>query len=711
MLNLDDERNNKIKNWRIVIIYALVVLVFGYYVVRLFDLQIIERDAYVRQADGNRTKEISVQTERGVIYDRNGIVLARNVASYNITITPADLPGDPTEVPLPGAIEKIYREISPLINVPVSNGVMNEETVRLFTPCQTDFGITEIVVIADTNAPYTPVRVACDVSEQTAMIIREKASDLPGVEVEVSPIREYPTGEMTAEIIGFLGPIPATLEEEYREMGFVPNRDKVGYAGVEASLDDILAGRNGRRVVEVDVAGKELRDLEPPIAPVPGNNVKLTIDTRLQAAAKAALIGEIEWWNRYFNEVRSTNGVAIAMNPKTGEILALVSYPTFENNRMARFIPAYYYEQLSQDPNRPLFNHAISAEHPPGSVYKLATAIGALNENVISPTKSLEDPGKITVLEKYAPNDPGTPRDYVCYDDMGHGKVNFLRAVAVSCDVYFYKIGGGYPGEVPEGLGIDRMAEYAKALGYGQVTGIELPGEQDGLVPTSAWKRINLSENWSMGDTYIAAMGQGYVLSTPLQVLVSASIIANDGVYMQPTLVHEVLDSKGNVVRSFSPTIKWDITTDPLITIFDENGIPTDEKKVVEDWVIDLTQQGMRMAVTEGTAQRIFRNFIVNGKEIQIAGKTGTAEYCDNVAQSRNLCVPGNWPTHAWFVAYGPYEDPEIAVVAFVYNGGEGASVAAPIARKIMEAYFELKAIDSGEPEFTGAAASIELEE
>ena len=711
MLNFNDERNNNINNWRIVIIYALVMLVFGYYVVRLFDLQIIERDAYVRQADNNRTKEISVQTERGVIYDRNGIVLARNVASYNITITPADLPGDPTEVPLPGAIEKIYREISPLINVPVSNGVMNEETVRLFTPCQTDFGITEIVVIADTNAPYTPVRVACDVSEQTAMIIREKANDLPGVEVEVSPIREYPTGEMTAEIIGFLGPIPATLEEEYREMGFVPNRDKVGYAGVEASLDDILAGRNGRRVVEVDVAGKELRDLEPPIAPVPGNNVKLTIDTRLQAAAKAALIGEIEWWNRYFNEVRSTNGVAIAMNPKTGEILALVSYPTFENNRMARFIPAYYYEQLSQDPNRPLFNHAISAEHPPGSVYKLATAIGALNENVISPTKSLEDPGKITVLEKYAPNDPGTPRDYVCYDDMGHGKVNFLRAVAVSCDVYFYKIGGGYPGEVPEGLGIDRMAEYAKALGYGQVTGIELPGEQDGLVPTSAWKRINLSENWSMGDTYIAAMGQGYVLSTPLQVLVSASIIANDGVYMQPTLVHEVLDSKGNVVRSFSPTIKWDITTDPLITIFDENGIPTDEKKVVEDWVIDLTQQGMRMAVTEGTAQRIFRNFIVNGKEIQIAGKTGTAEYCDNVAQSRNLCVPGNWPTHAWFVAYGPYEDPEIAVVAFVYNGGEGASVAAPIARKIMEAYFELKAIDSGEPEFTGAAASIELEE
>jgi len=412
------------------------------------------------------------------------------------------------------------------------------------------------------------------------------------------------------------------------------------------------------------------------------------------------LIGEIEWWNLYFNNIRSSNGVAIAINPKTGEILSLVSFPTFENNRLARFIPAYYYEQLSRDPNRPLFNHAISAEHPPGSVYKLSTAIGALNERVISPTQSVADPGKITILEKFAPNEPGRPRDYVCYDKLGHGRVSYLRGIALSCDVYFYKIGGGYPGEVPVGLGVDRMAEYAKALGYGAVTGIELPGEATGLVPTSAWKRINLSENWSIGDTYIAAMGQGFVLSTPLQVLVSAAIVANDGVYMQPTLVRELQDSEGNVIQPFTPKVKWDITKDPLIAVFDENGIATEEKKVVEPWVIDLTKQGMRMAVTEGTAERVFRNFIINGKEIQVAGKTGTAEYCDNVAQAKNLCQPGNWPTHAWFVGYAPYEDPEIAVVAFVYNGGEGASVAGPIARKILEAYFELKAIDSGEPEF-----------
>ena len=699
-MNNRGNKTNQLEAWRVRIIYFLIVAIFGYYAIRLFNLQILQRGTYLGQAEENRTREISIPTERGIILDRNGLVLARNIASYNITITPANLPGDPTLEPLPGAVENVYRELSPLIEIPVSNGQLNEDTVRLFTPCQTDFGIKEIVIIADTNAPYTPVRVACDIDEEIAMQIREKASDWPGVEIEVLPIREYPTGEMTSEIIGFLGPIPAVLEEEYRDLGFVPNRDKVGYAGVESSLNDQLSGKNGTRMVEVDVAGKELRDLQPPQEAVSGNNVVLTIDTRLQAATKAALIGEIEWWNRYFNNIRSSNGVAIVMNPKTGEILSLVSFPTFENNRMARFIPAYYYEQLSNDPNRPLFNHAISAEHPPGSVYKLSTAIGAMNENVISPTQSVACPGKISIIEKYAPNDPGTPRDYVCYDDLGHGRVSYLRGIALSCDIYFYKIGGGYPGEVPVGLGIDRMAEYAKALGYGQVTGIELPGETTGLVPTSAWKRINLSENWSIGDTYIAAMGQGFVLSTPLQVLVSAAIVANDGVYMQPTLVKEIQDSEGNVIQPFTPKVKWDITKDPLIVVFDENGIPTEEKKVVQDWVVDLTQQGMRMTITEGTAENYFRNFIINGKEIQIAGKTGTAEYCDNVAQEKNLCQPGNWPTHAWFIGYAPYEDPEIAVVAFVYNGGEGASVAGPIARKILEAYFELKAIDSGEPEY-----------
>jgi penicillin-binding protein 2 len=214
-------------------------------------------------------------------------------------------------------------------------------------------------------------------------------------------------------------------------------------------------------------------------------------------------------------------------------------------------------------------------------------------------------------------------------------------------------------------------------------------GEMAGLVPDPTWKRINVGENWSTGDTYIAAMGQGYVLSTPLQVLVSISILANNGVYMQPTLIREVVDEQGNITQPFQPKQVWDITKDPVITVFDQDQFPTEEKKVVQPWVVQLAKQGMRMAVTEGTAERPFA-----GSTVESAGKTGTAEYCDNIAQSKNLCTPGNWPAHAWYVGYAPYDDPEIAVVAFVYNGGEGASVSAPIVRQVIEAYFELKAID-----------------
>jgi len=672
--------------WRVRIMIAIFMAVFIFFAFRLFSMQITDNEVYVDASEENRTSKISVQTQRGVIYDRNGYVLARNVPSYNVVITPANLPGDE------GAVQEIYRQLSNLIGIPVSNGEINDESVRLFKECDTDLGITEIVYIGDTNAPYKSVKIKCDIDENTARIIQEKTSDWLGVGIEVEPVRDYPTGELTAEVIGFLGPIPAALEEDFRDQGFVPGRDKVGYSGVESSLQDILSGKNGERVVEVDVAGQVLRDLQPPVAPIPGNNVELTIDTRLQSAAKEALKSEINFWNTYFNEIRSTQGAVIAINPKTGEILAFVSFPTFENNRMARFIPAYYYNQLSVDPARPLFNHAISAEHPPGSVYKMAAAIGALNEGVVTVDQKLECPsvGKITITQKFSPNDPGTPREYVCWEETGHGMQDFTHAISNSCDVYFYKISGGFQSEVPEGLGVWRMAEYARALGYGTQTGIELPGESDGLVPDPTWKRLNMGENWATGDTYIAAMGQGYVLSTVLQVLVSFAILANDGKYMQPTLVHNVLDSEGNVVVPFTPKLKWDITKDPVITVYDENNFPTEEKIVVDPFVVQKAKEGMRLTVASGTAERPFA-----GMEIPSAGKTGTAEFCDNVAQAQGLCQPGSWPSHSWYVGYAPYDDPEIAVVAFVYNGREGASVSAPIVRRVMEAYFELKAIDS----------------
>jgi penicillin-binding protein 2 len=688
-MNLFDIFGKGKNPWRFRIIIILMTGVLMVFIIKLFTIQVIQGADNTAQADENRISKISLPTQRGTITDRNGYVLARNVASYNVVITPADLPSDP------GSQQEVFRKLSVLIDVPVSNGELTDETVKLFSPCKTTFGITEIVSIADSLAPYKPVRIKCNVDEKIAMTIEQNARDWPGAGVEIEPVRDYPTGQLTSEIIGFLGPVPAALEDVYTKLGFVPGRDKVGYAGIENSEQDILGGKNGERLVELDVAGKTIRDLEAPVDPAPGQNIELTIDTRLQAAAKAALKGEIDYWNTYLNRTLSTNGVVIAMNPKTGEILSLVSYPTFENNRMAREIPGDYYTQLINDPDRPLFNHAISAEHPPGSVFKIAAALGALNEKVVTPQQELMDPGKITIIQKFSENDPGTPRDYVNWNRNGFGLQNFVQAVANSNDVYFYKIGGGFKDEVPNGgLGIWRLAEYAKALGFGSPTGIELPGEASGLIPDPTWKRLVQTENWSTGDTYISTIGQGYVLSTVLQVLQAYATVANDGKMMQPTLIHKITNSNGDVIKDFTPVEKKDITKEKLIDVLDENNQPTGEKKSIEPWVINDFKEGLRMVVTSGTAVIEFE-----GMTVPSAGKTGTAEYCDDIARSKNLCNPGNWPAHAWFVGYAPYDDPEIIVVAFVYNGKEGSTVAAPIVRKVLEAYFELKDIDSGKAE------------
>ena len=686
-MNTQQPRHAHFDGMRIGVFYLLLVGIFAFYILRLFSLQVINGEDYLIRADENRRKVVNIQTQRGIILDRNGNVLARNVASYNVAITPALLPEDES------ATQEIYRKLAELIDIPVNRGQLNDQTVRLYKPCESNFGITQIVYIADTNAPFEAEPIKCNIDQKTAMIIQEKASDWPGVSIEVEPVRDYPTGSLTAETVGFLGPIPAATLDKYQQLGFDQNRDKVGYSGVESSLNDLLMGKNGKRVIERDVAGKTTRDLETPIDPTPGDNVYLTIDTRLQKIAQEALLGEIDFWNKYLGQIKSSSGVVIAINPKTGEILALVSIPSYENNRMARFIPAYYYEQISNDPNRPLFNHAISAEFPPGSVFKMATIVGVGNEKVVAPEFQIKDPGKITINQKYSVNDTGTPRDYVCWEPQGHGLVDFIHAIAWSCDVYFYKVSGGYLDEVPQGLGIYRLAQYARAVGYGTETGIELPGEAPGLIPDPDWKRIYMGETWATGDTYIASMGQGFVLATPLQVLLSFATIANDGKLMKPTIIKEVMDAGGKVVKPFQPTLVRDITKDAVIEEFDENNYTTGNKKTVDPKVIALAKEGMRLVVEPGgTASSAFVEF---DQKIKSAGKTGTAEYCDNVAQQKNLCRSGNWPTHSWYVGYAPYNDPEIAVVAFVYNGGEGASVAAPIVQKTLEGYFELKAIDS----------------
>ena len=714
-------RQAKFEAWRLTSIYLIVLFVFIVLLLRLVILQIFEASDWTTRAVDNFTNEVSVPAARGIIYDRNGFILARNLASYNIMITPANLPDDESD------IQDIYRELSDLIDVPVGGPVTDEslENAKLFAACVPGPGIAQLVALQDTLAPYSPVKIKCNVSEEVARITQENSVDWPGVEVEVEPIREYPTGSLTANLVGFLGPIPASLEEELRAQGFIPNRDKIGYSGVEASMQGILAGKNGLRVVQVDVAGQELRNLEPPIKPVPGHNIYLTIDTRLQAAAEASLMQEIDFWNTYFGTIRISSGVVIAMNPKTGEILAMVSYPSYENNRFARLIPAYYYEQLSQDPTHPLLNNAISAEFPPGSVFKLSTATGAYNENVVELGDEIQAPGQLLLCEKFNPNEACTARNTRPFVDWifeqnpdGFGVIDFLHCIAYSSNVCFYKLGGGFEDEIEQGLGIERLGEYARAIGYDRASGIELLGEADGLIPDPKWKRINTGENWSTGDTYIASVGQGYVLATPLQVLMSGATIANNGKLMQPTVIREVTDGEGNAVEMwfnpeeftvtdfqtpgsyqispFTPNMKWDITVTPMIKGYSCDGvvcglIDENDLKIVDPETVAAVRTGTRLAVTEerGTLQKIFKDF-----PIAVAGKTGTAEYCDDVARAADRCQFGAWPTHSWTLAYAPYEDPEIIVMAFAYNGGEGASVAAPIVGRVIEAYFELKSID-----------------
>ena len=682
--------------------YLIIIVILLIFIGRLFSLQIIQGESYRQIADDNRFDEVSIPAQRGVIYDRNGFQLVRNIPEYRVMITPALLPDSNAER------ELIYRRISDLTGVPL------DHIADAAAPCLSDRGVIQLVNEGDTNRPYEAWPIACDVDETVARVLREEQIDLPGVSVIAVPVRDYTTGELTAATIGYMGPIPRNLADYYEEQGFLTERDKIGYAGIEVGYlgmyQEILGGQNGLKLVERDVAGQYLRDVGSFTQPIPGNNMRLTIDTRLQAAAETALRNRMDFINRYSGEERTPLGVVIAMNPQTGEILAMVSLPTYENNRFARLIPQDYYQQLENDTRgSPLTNHAIASEFPPGSTFKMVTAIGALNEEVITPDRKLFDPGKITIENKYFPQDPGKAKDFVCWKREGHGDVDFVHGIAWSCNVYFYKIGGGYPGEIEDGgLGVTGINKYAPALGYGAPLGIDLPGEQDGLIPDEDWKRINLGENWSTGDTYNTVVGQGFVAATPLQVLTSVATIANGGRVMWPHIVQEILDGEGNIIQRYEPCVLWDIG-DGVLTPLEEIGancptMPAELRELVQNTrsespdvlvdpaVIELAQEGMHLVVTDpdGTAHGR-----ADLETISSAGKTGTGEFCDQVVYQQGLCKPGEWPTHSWYVAYAPFENPEIAVIAFVYYGGEGAVTSGPIVRQVLEAYFEIKSIDA----------------
>jgi penicillin-binding protein 2 len=647
---------------RLGIFRAVVLISFILLAARIYQIQFTQRETYVFRADDNRFDEVSIPATRGIILDRNGLPLAVNVASANVTVTPALLPSDEAEE------MEVLARLASMLNIPLSGELdtVDERGIperSLLTMVEEGEGI----------APYQPVVVETDIEHDVARIIVAEKASMPGVDVEWVSVREYPSGALTAHVIGYMGPIPERLAEEYEAAGYVLDRDRIGYDGVEFSLEKWLAGNPGLQIVERDVAGQIVRTIGETRPSQPGYSVRLTLDLDLQRAAQQYLVETLENLREAYpdNPIGYDRGVVIAMNPRTGEILAMVSWPTYDNSRFARAIDYPYYLQVSQDPKQPLFNQAISSLYPPGSIFKVITLSGVLEEGIVTPEYIIEDPGEIQLENRYYPNEPSKVQTFVCWLDEGHGEVNAVQAIAWSCDVYFYKVGGGYKDEVPGvGLGIEGLDRWMGFYGLGDYTSVELAGEIDGVIPDPAWKRRTWGENWSTGDTYNSAFGQGYVLSTPLQMINAMNAIANDGVQMRPTLVREVIDADGNVVKGFESEVLREIP------------ISLENLRVIQD--------GMRAAVTieGGTAVHVQEEIL---SYVPIAGKTGTAEFCDNIAAALEQCIPGAWPAHAWFMGYAPYGSPEIAVIAFIYNGDEGSVVAAPLASQVMDAYFKLK--------------------
>ena len=737
------------QGWRLTFFQGIMFAVFALFGLRMYQYQVLETDDLTEMADENRLSRIPISAPRGVIFDRYDRPLAINVPAYNVTAIPADLPTNENE------LLTVYNRISALTGVPPT-------IAAAIQAGSTQVSIEELVAEGEGIAPYRAVIIAQDVEQHVAMQIREESLTLPGVSIEVASVREYPSGQATSHIVGYMGRIPAEQELELMAQGYNPAYDRIGYAGIESYLEPVLSGQRGYELREVDVAGAEIAQVEYQ-DPVAGQNVRLTIDTELQAAAEQALRNEIARLNAESQAIVSQTGVVIAMNPNTGEILSMVSWPSYDNSRFARNIDVPYYLDVTSDPLRPLYNQAVSSLYPPGSVWKLVTAAAVAEEDVIAPESRLNDPGSLVLPNRYAPNDRAASQTFVCWLDQGHGNVNLVEAIAQSCDVYFYQVGGGNP-EVStavlrdQGLGIDDLFRYATAFGIGSELGIELPGENSGRMPDRDWKRRVYGESWSTGDTYNAAFGQGYVTVTPLQLINSVAAIVNGGTLLQPTIVRDTLDAQGNVTQAFEPhtlrTLNIDaLGEDEMLTLLPledmimkgqsslvctceqtsefynptrcdpdgyTNTVDVNPDRFLEeprlyrvqmpqyypftanmcnplrfdtDYTppfvssenLALVREGMRLTVTVGTAQT------ANLTYVSVAGKTGTAEYCDDVARPLGLCVPGNWPAHAWFTAYAPYENPEILVIAFVYNGQEGSAVALPVVRDVLEAYMRLR--------------------
>ncbi|OQA04621.1 MAG: Stage V sporulation protein D [bacterium ADurb.Bin400] len=585
-----------------------IAAVFLLMVFRLFFLQVIHADANQKLAEGNRIRPRVIEASRGLITDKNGVWLARNKPDFALALYPSDLPKRKDDR------EKVMRQVSEVSGVPY------EEIERLVQAKGNHF--LEAVVIKD------------HISHDEALLFEEKTMDIPGVHVALYSSREYAVLPGIAHILGYTGSVSKEDIEKNEEYFLT---DRVGKVGLEKEYESDLRGIHGVEQIEVDSRGNVVRVLvkEGNRTPVPGHDVVLYMDRDLQAKAAEALHnGFIQAAEVTGREISA--GTVLVMDVKTGGIIAMVSLPDYDNNLFAGKITNEDYQRLINDSNQPLFNRAIKGTYPPGSIVKIVMAAAGLSERVVDVKTAFDTPLAIEVGEYRFP------------DWKDHGVTNVERAIAESNNIFFYAIGGGF--DKIRGIGIEKIKEYWQMFGLGRPTGVDLPGEGQGLLPDPEWKRTVKNEPWYLGDTYHVSIGQGDLLVTPMQMLKMTAVIASGGKLIEPQLVKEVINHNGDIIQEFKRNVEQD--------------------GFLDSEVVKTIARGMRMTVTDGSARSLA------SLPVSVAGKTGTAQFFNNEK------------THAWFEAYAPFEDPQIAIVVLIEGGGGGNEVAVPVAREIIDYYF-----------------------
>jgi penicillin-binding protein 2 len=594
---------------RLAIAVAAVLVIFGLTLVRLWHLQVTEGESYRSLSENNRIRLKRVRATRGTILDRHGRVVVDNRPSFDLVLVPEDAQD------VPRTIEALTRLLGP-------------EVGDLSVP----------LAAARDRPPFEGVTLLRDLDWESTVKIETHHFQLPGVSVQVGPRRTYPFGETAAHLFGYVGEVDRRdlASREGYHLG-----DLIGKAGIERYWEDYLRGVDGGQQVEVDALGRQLRVLSE-VPETPGHTLVLTLDRDLQLVAEEAM--------------RERDGSVVALDPRSGEILALVSRPAFDPNLFARGIRHGEWRALVEDPKRPLNSRAVQGTYPPGSTFKVVMAAAALDEGIVNPFTRIHCGGGL-----YFGN-----RTFRCWRKGGHGSMNVHDALVQSCDVFFYQVGSR--------LGVDTIAEYAHRFGLGSPTGSGFEHESGGLIPTSAWKRQRFGEPWYPGETLSVAIGQGYVTTTPLQMASLVAAVASGGTVYRPHAVRRVETTDGEVVLERGPEPVRDL------------GLKPSTMLQLREALLGVVN-GPR-----GTGSR------ARLPSVKVGGKTGTSQIARMGAKRVDQkTLPRRLRDHAWFIAFAPVDDPVIAIAVLAEHAGEGGgAVAAPIARTLLAHHFGIAEDDAG---------------